>query len=546
MRSAAMLFAVLLSAASASQDQGGLPVVAQWSVHEVALLSAREYAYPLEDVSVSVTFAAPSGAQTRVEAFWDGERTWRARFSPDLTGEWTWRAEASDGGNAGFEASGRFVCTPQVAPDSPWLRHGPLRVSASRTYLEHEDGTPFFWLGDTAWNGVLRSTEEDWERYLSARKALGFSVVQFVSTQWRGGEACLGGPPPFEYRDGHLTVNDGYFRRMDERVRSIAEHGMVAAPIILWALTATDPGQALPEATAIRLGRYIVARWGALPVVWLVGGDGHYYGEHAERWRRIGRGILGEDRAGRSRLASLHPCGLSWVGEDHRDEPWYDFIGYQSGHGSAAGDLRWLTTGPPATNWQNEPLAPVINLEPNYEGHPSYHASLRFGAHEVRRAAYWSLLGSPTAGVTYGTNPIWVWPTTTEDAENHGGLRQIQPWHTALDLPGARAMGVLRGFMAEMPWWELRPAPDLLATQPGTERAEAFVAVARNMEGSLVVAYSPAGEAIVFVREAVALSATARWFDPAAGTWLHAEAEGGRFEPPGGVEMLLVLAAESD
>lgn len=518
-------------------------MVTRWSLHEVVLTSARDYAHPLDDVTVQVTFTAPSGRQTVIEGFWDGGRTWRARFSPDEAGEWVWQAASSDGGNDGLEGDGGFVCATADAATSPWLVHGPLNVSESGTHLEHADGTPFFWLGDTAWNGVLRSTEEDWDRYLDARDALGFNVIQFVSTQWRGGERCLGGPLPFEFREGHLTVDDAYFRRMDERVRSIAEHGMVAAPIILWALTPTDPGQALPEETAIRLGRYIVARWGAFPVVWLVGGDGHYYGEAVERWHRIGRGILGEDPDARTRLATLHPCGLSWIGEDHRREPWYDFIGYQSGHSSADGDLRWLTDGPPAIQWRGDPPLPVINLEPNYDEHPSYQGNVIFGAHEVRRAAYWSLLVAPPAGVTYGANPIWVWPTEVEGAENHDGLGQIAPWHTALEFPGAASMGVLRQFMEAIPWWDLRPAPEALRVQPGSDRAEAFVAAARSTEGSLVVVYTPMGAAIELAADVVPRNATARWFDPATGRWADADGEGGRYAPPGGAEMLLVLTA---
>lgn len=37
-----------------------------------------------------------------------------------------------------------------VAAEKPW-KHGDLQVSANQRYLVHEDGTPFFWLGDTGW-----------------------------------------------------------------------------------------------------------------------------------------------------------------------------------------------------------------------------------------------------------------------------------------------------------------------------------------------------------------------------------------------------------
>ena len=33
----------------------------------------------------------------------------------------------------------------------PWEQHGPLGVSENGHFLVHEDGTPFFWTGDTPW-----------------------------------------------------------------------------------------------------------------------------------------------------------------------------------------------------------------------------------------------------------------------------------------------------------------------------------------------------------------------------------------------------------
>lgn len=43
----------------------------------------------------------------------------------------------------------------------------------------------------------------------------------------------------------------------------VNERGLVAAPVVLWALVEDDLGCKLPEEDAIRLARYIVARYGA-------------------------------------------------------------------------------------------------------------------------------------------------------------------------------------------------------------------------------------------------------------------------------------------
>ena len=46
-----------------------------------------------------------------------------------------------------------------------------LTIHAGRRYLMWEDGTPFFYLGDTAWDMFLRLTRAEIEHYLSVRAA---------------------------------------------------------------------------------------------------------------------------------------------------------------------------------------------------------------------------------------------------------------------------------------------------------------------------------------------------------------------------------------
>jgi len=43
-----------------------------------------------------------------------------------------------------------------TADRKPW-EHGRLEVSSNQRFLQHTDGTPFFWLGETAWLMLLLS-----------------------------------------------------------------------------------------------------------------------------------------------------------------------------------------------------------------------------------------------------------------------------------------------------------------------------------------------------------------------------------------------------
>ncbi len=498
-----------------------------WSVWETEIVGDLEHDR-LPEGAVTIRLISPSGEKHRVEGFWDGGRGWRARFAPGETGLWRWRSRcASDSGLDG--CAGEFMCVE--AAESGLISHGPLWVAADRRHLEHADGTPFPWLGDTAWNGALRADEADWAEYLDLRREQGFTVVQFVITQWRGW------PEAGVYSDagGVLDVNVEAFRRLDRMMQAVNDHGLVAAPVMLWTLTATDPGQTLSEENAIRLCRYMVARWGAHNVAWLLGGDGRYE-PTVERWQRIGRAVFADRH---DRPVTMHPCGSSWEGEWFGDEPWFDFLGYQSGHGLPELTSRWIAQGPPAQHWRDLEM-PIINLEPNYENHPAYSSDYRISGHDVRRAAWLSLLATPTAGVTYGTNSIWLWSNEIEDAPGHPNLKAIAPWREALDTEGIRGMSAIRAILAQVEWWRLRPAQELLAEQPGEADPRESIAVSASDDRDLLVAYLPSGGDVTL--SASELPQRAAWHDPRTGESRRTGATAHTFTAPDERDWVLVLA----
>lgn len=500
--------------------------VPQWNIFEASMESACDYDNPFWDVTVRVHLTAPSGRplgksqdrQYTMDAFWDGARTWRVRFCPHEVGEWRWQSECSESTDTGLHGQqGSFRCVPYRG-DNPLYQHGPLKLSHNRRYFVHADDTPFFWLSDTAWNGGLRSKEDDWTHYLETRQKQGFTAVQFVSTQWRGCSKDPHGERAFTATE-RIQLHPPFFQRLDPKVAAINEQGLIAAPVMLWAFGEKDPGQALSEADAIRLARYLVARWGAYQVVWILAGDGDYRGPGSERWKCIGNAAFGQRR---DRLVTMHPRGQEWVGDEFRGQVWFDFIGYQSGHGDSVDHLRWLVMGPPASDWRTEPALPIVNLEPNYETHPAYHSQKRFTDFEVRRATYWSLLIAPPAGVSFGHNSIWVWAEEPEVPEGHPRIGAVAPWWEGLDTPGLRSMAVLRRFFDSLPWWRLRPAPELLAEQPGKGDPQRFVAAAKEEDGELAVVYVPQSGDISLHLESLQRPIVAHWFNPRTGEWTDA------------------------
>lgn len=506
----ALILALLLAAACGAAE------VRQYGVFEASFTASRDYADPLE-IELLVEFTGPGGAREIVPGFWDGGRTWRVRFSPERTGLWRYRTRTPDGADPGLHGhSGAFRVVAAGGP-TELARRGAPRVSANRRYFVHADGKPWFWLGDTAWNGALLSTEEEWTRYLKDRAAKGFSLIQLVLTQWRAGRADELGQVAFTGTD-RIEVNPAFFQRMDRKIRAVNDHGLVAGCVLLWALTSKDresPGEVLPEHQAIVLARYMVARYGAFAVVWLLGGDGDYRGEKAERWRVIGRAVFPEGRA--RRPVTLHPRGMQDPWRDLKDEPWLDFLMYQSGHGNNPKKWEWNATQGCATGWKLEPARPVVDGEINYEGHLDYHTQKPIGDAQVRRAAYFSLLAAPPAGVTYGAHGIWPWTRKPEVPLDHPRSGVAQPWHACLDYPGARQMQALRRIFDSLAWWKLRPDRTLLAEDPRDPEFTRYIMPARSETGEFALIYLPGNPEVKLNLTGFRRGAEAVWLDPRTG-----------------------------
>jgi hypothetical protein len=506
--------------ATATQAQN--TAVQRFMRFDTEFTSSADYRNTVQDVSLDVEFTSPSGRKVTIAGFWDARRTWRARFSPEETGHWTWRTRCSRTDDRGLQGrNGEFECVPYTG-DNPLYRHGPLRVSDNRRYLQHFDGTPFFWLGDTAWNGALKSDAGSWDIFLADRAGKGFTGVQFVTTQWLAGAA--NGDLRIAYQGvGRISIDPVFYQWLDQRINALNDRGLIAAPVLLWSTgpAGLSPGVTLPDDQLILLARYIVARYGAHQVIWILNGDGNYTGERAERWKKIGRAVFGEHP---DRPVTMHPGGQQWVADEFRHEPWFSFNSYQSGHGGNEKAWRWLTEGPPAEDWAKEPHLPSINLEPNYEAHNSFPTLKPFDAHDVRRATYWSLLAGSPAGLSYGAHGVWSWELTPNVPMNHPSTGLARPWYQAIQLPGSTSMKHLKSLFAILEWWTLHPAPDLLAEQPGRADPTLFIAAAQSENKNWALIYTPGGSAIPVRTAAITGSATAKWFNPRLGEWSVPEA----------------------
>lgn len=518
----------------------------QWDKLELSFTSKKQYQNPLYELEeFYAVFTSPTGRTRKIHGFWDGEQAFKLRFSPDELGTWTYQTHSPDKGLGGQQ--GKFDCVPTTNPLTLYQK-GAIKRSKGDYHLSYSDGTPFFFTACTAWNGPLKSTDEEWERYLSHRAKNNYNVIQFVTTQWRGASTDRHGEVAFT-GSGKIDLNTEFFKRLDKKVDRINAHGLVAAPVLLWALPVgsgreLSPGYTLPDAEAILLAKYMVARYGGNHVIWFLGGDGQYTDSFEQRWKTIGRGVFGDmEHPG---VVAQHPRGSSWIGELYKDEHWLDIVGYQSSHNNQQAVVDWINKGPMANQWDKLPSRPLINLEPNYE-----EINFKITAEDVRNASYWSVFATPLAGITYGANGIWPWIQEEQGLiENHGnpGGKGPTPWYKSIDFPGSLQIGYLSAFIQQYEWWKLKPVPELLIEQPGDKVFNHFIPVVADDSHTLLLAYTPVQQEIK-IRNPRNLSYTAQWFDPVHNKYSKAELNTGKgwisSTPPATQDFVLVLEVVS-
>lgn len=400
----------------------------------------------------------------------------------------------------------------------PFTDHGHLRVSETGTHLEHADGTPFFFLADTVWTGPALSSAEDWQRYLADRQKKGFTAIQFnMVSPWRTAPTDREGRKSYSIEGEALIPNEAFYRQVDARLKAIADAGLLALPVLIWANKKGDAGLDLTEDQILTLVKFEVDRYQKTNSLFILAGDNRYDSAGAEKWKRIGRAIFG-DRNGL--LVTTHPTGMNFPWKQWEDEKWLNVLGYQSGHGDDEKTVAWIHSGPPAEYGRRPKFTrPLINLEPPYEDHNGYQSKQPHTAESVRRAVYMSLLAAPVAGVTYGGHGVWSWHEKPgQTPTDHPGTGVAKVWKEAIELPGAEQMGYVRKLFESLPWTSLRPAPE--AVKQSLDEPLRFVSAARTTDGSLYVFYFPAGATAELTVAPGKSDDSIRWFNPRNGKWI--------------------------
>jgi len=381
----------------------------------------------------------------------------------------------------------------------------PVAVSENGKYLVTAAGDPFFWMGDTAWDLTHRLTKEEIEIYLDDRKDKGFNVIFF-----RLPFKDLEGEPQRDNRYGQVPFvdkditqpNEAYFELVDFTLDEMEKRGMVAGILPMWGFIVVGRfGHNIDEDNIQVYANWLSERYqDRKNIIWVSGGD---TGED-KRWEVLGTELKNADP---EKLVTFHP-GRRGVSSYHLygDAEWLDFHMTQTGHSP---DLE--TTYLTVNEVYNESSKPILNGEPAYEDMWGEGRD-RISAHQVRKAAYWSLLAGGF-GHVYGHMEIFQFARAMAGQPDTWGANN--PWTEALDDPGAKQTAALSTLLQSVPWHRFQPKQSLIASENPT--GPAHIRASAMDDGSTAWIYFPEKQAATINLAQLEGDFDVRWFDPATG-----------------------------
>ncbi|MDQ8208906.1 DUF4038 domain-containing protein [Coraliomargarita sp. SDUM461003] len=411
---------------------------------------------------LSCRFEHDDGSLIERPAFWDGAGQWRVRFSsPKDTGQWQWSLQASalpelDG------QTGHLQAQPSEATLPAWRQHGLLQMSANGRGVVHADGQPFFVCADTAWALPFRATREQVAHYAEIRAAQGFNATLLMSVQPDKIRPTEARPNGWDEGFGDLANNrlrenvPSYFQYLDGLIDELLAHGIVPVwqPIFHgygWRGGPTA-GPTLPPAEVAWYARYLVARYGARPALWLACGDG--FG--------IEPTVAAAGEAFEQFDAYQQPTGLHYAphasDQAHSTASWADFHWCQTGHSGEhqPEKVAWM--------WDRLPQKGIANGEPSYE---------EMGQ-RGRAAGWWqgeeawrNLCAGGTMAVVYGAGSLWQWRQSLAEPDQPWTMAEGCTWQDALKFPGGGHVGRVQQLLAGLPIHQASPNRSASLGRPG-------------------------------------------------------------------------------
>jgi len=460
-------------------------VVEKWNVCELSFESTKVYEKNSQaDVVMDAVFTnKANGTTLTIPSFWDGNNTFKVRFAPTLCGVWEYKtACTTDDSLEGLKGT---IGVNEYKGELEVYKHGFVTTQADKKYFVYDDGTPFFYLGDTHWTmfteeysskgasaGAIE-TSSHFKYIVDKRVEQGFTVYQSEPIS-----------APFNLKDGSLSKTDVKgFQTADKYFQYIAENGLTHANAQFF--FSTDITAELAENTEYleQISRYWVARFGAYPVMWTLGqeidndrytehGDQSFYTAETNPWVKIAEYIHKYD-------AYSHPLTGH---QEHYARTTVTGAGTDSKRASNNGKSAFLSdevTAKTGHSWYGAQWSTPLNQQVNfviardywssskvavdYESSYCYQGTKDFGA----RARGWIAYLNGFYGYGYGARDIWYYNSTYESNQtSNDGYDTVTPedkkikWSAAIELPSGYQVCYMKEFFEKLEWWRLTPRFD--------------------------------------------------------------------------------------
>lgn len=401
-----------------------------------------------------------------------------------------------------------------------------ISISSNHRCLVDQEGKPFFYLADTAWELFHRLSREEAELYLRDRAHKGFTVIQAVAVAELDGISTPNayGFLPFENQDpSRPAIREGasndYWDHVDYIVSQANSLGLYIAMLPTWGRYWRD-GDHPPfnPQNARSYGYWLGQRYQNAQVIWVLGGDRNPDNEqHRTIIREMARGLREGDH--HRHLITYHPTGWCGSAQFFHNEDWLDFNMRQNGHNHWAESYKMTLD-----DWnRNGPVKPVLDGEPIYEDHPVAFDAGKRGhsvAADCRRALYWDLFNG-ACGHTYGHHSVWqMWDP---DKSPYPVNNPLMPWKEAIQQPGAAQMQwgkkllLSRPFLTRIPATEQVMVPSPIPSAWPGEGLYRFAAT-MDTQGTYLMVYVPAGRRFTINTTVIrGEKLKGWWYDPRTG-----------------------------
>jgi len=496
--------------------------IQQWESHEISFTSTAAYENPYTDVEFWVDFTHSSGEKIRRPGFWDSNNNWKIRFaSSHKGGTWTYQSYSTNAEDHGLnDNQGSLICTSYEG-DNDLIKHGLLTMSPGHRNVVHADGTPFLMIADTPWALPFRATEGTARVYAEYRKRKGFNAALLMTVQpdqRAEGPKDRSLPGSFgvgfeDLPDGHLNkLNPEYFQHLDKLIEILVKHGIVPiySPVFQgygWKGLGTLGAGASPD-EYVRFVKYLIARYGSYPAMWLANADAagraaivEPAGETFHEWDAYGQptGI---------HYSPYDETLANWTDDPdhglhynrvHQDKDWLDFQWCQTGHGGE--HQSWKVE----KMYDNLPTKASANGEPTYEGI----------AYKENPAGWWQgheawliYMNGGTMGVVYGAGGLWNWKLSADEPGWADWANSNVSWREAIELPGSDYVGYLGKALDGLDITDIEKYPEL---------ADGNLCLAKP--GVIFIVYLPEGGATQ-INQAPE-NGSYQWFNPRSGVFVE-------------------------